>query len=125
MGDVGLYVHLPYCTSLCPYCDFNSYVDPAAPWDALTAALGREIAVRAPVFAAPWRSVYFGGGTPSLAPADTLRSLLEAARRAAPLHPEVEITLEVNPGTVTPASLASFRAAGVNRISLGWQSTHD
>jgi oxygen-independent coproporphyrinogen-3 oxidase len=125
MPDVGLYLHLPYCTSLCPYCDFNSYVDPKAPWEALTSALEREIATRAPVFATPWRSVYFGGGTPSLAPPDTVRRLIEAARQAAGLAADAELTLEVNPGTVTEASLAAFREVGINRVSLGWQSTHD
>ena len=126
MQDTGVYIHIPYCKSVCPYCDFNSYVQPEPPWEALQAALLAELQARLPALVhGPVASVYFGGGTPSLAPASLIHSLLQAVQTQVGLQPHAEITLEANPGTVTQAQFAGFRAAGVNRISLGWQSTHD
>lgn len=125
MQDTGVYIHLPYCKSICPYCDFNSYVQAEPPWAALEAALRAELRARLPLAAGPVASVYLGGGTPSLAPAGLVEALLGQVRDTVGLQANPEITLEANPGTVTEASFVAFRAAGVNRISLGWQSTHD
>ena len=124
---LGVYVHLPYCTSLCPYCDFNSYVQPAPPWPDMQRALLHELATRAPLFAphGPAQTLYFGGGTPSLAPPAVIDQVIAAGRAQLALQANAEITLEANPGSVDVEKLSAYRAAGVNRISLGWQSTHD
>ncbi len=120
---LALYVHWPFCVSKCPYCDFNSHVrdqvDQAAWRDALLADLAHEAA------ALPGRtvsSVFFGGGTPSLMPPETVAAVLDAAERAWGFAPEVEITLEANPSSVEAARFADLAAAGVNRVSLGLQA---
>jgi putative oxygen-independent coproporphyrinogen III oxidase len=120
---LALYVHWPFCVSKCPYCDFNSHVrdqvDQAAWRDALLADLAHEAA------ALPGRtvsSVFFGGGTPSLMPPETVAAVLEAAEHAWGFTPEVEITLEANPSSVEAARFADLAAAGVNRVSLGLQA---
>ncbi len=120
--SLGIYLHFPYCHQKCNYCDFYSlgHADsvPQAYVDALLARIAAAQA--APGWCRP-ETVYFGGGTPSLlAPAQALQ-LLTALD---PL-PGAEITLEANPGTVTRQSLAAFRAAGVNRLSLGVQTAYD
>ncbi len=120
---LALYVHWPFCVSKCPYCDFNSHVrdqvDQATWRDALLADLAHEAA------ALPGRtvsSVFFGGGTPSLMPPETVAAVLDAAARAWGFAPEVEITLEANPSSVEAARFADLAAAGVNRVSLGLQA---
>lgn len=121
----GLYVHVPYCRHRCPYCDFNVWVDRSAPWTGLTAAMVRDIEARAPELATPFRSVYFGGGTPSLAPASLFSACLDAARGQAGLLDSAEITMEIEPDTIDRTRLRELVALGINRASLGWQSTHD
>ena len=123
---LALYVHWPFCVSKCPYCDFNSHVresiDQAAWRDALLADLAHEAA------AAPGRrlgSIFFGGGTPSLMPPETVAALIEAAENHWGFAPGVEITLEANPSSVEAARFADLAAAGVNRVSLGLQSLDD
>lgn len=124
---LGLYVHLPWCARKCPYCDFNSHVHAGALperryLDALLADLERQAAR---VAGRRLVSVFIGGGTPSLFSAEAVARLLEAARAALPCAPELEITLEANPGSAEAARFADYRAAGVNRLSLGVQSFHD
>ena len=120
---LALYIHWPFCLAKCPYCDFNSHVRDAIPQarfrDALRAELAWEAARLGP---RPLGSIFFGGGTPSLMAADTVALLIEDARRLFAPLPDLEITLEANPTSVEAARLAAFRAAGVNRISLGVQS---
>jgi oxygen-independent coproporphyrinogen-3 oxidase len=121
---LGLYVHLPWCVSKCPYCDFNSHalrgrLPESAYRDALLADLDEELA------AVPERtisSIFFGGGTPSLFSPSTIGRLIESVESAGRLAESAEITLEANPGTVEHASFADLRAAGINRVSLGVQS---
>ena len=126
MNDVfGLYVHVPWCRHVCPYCDFNVYVSSAMPERAYVDALVVELGTyaRDPTWAGhPLRSVYLGGGTPSLFAPTTIAELLAAVGRAFALAADAEVTLEANPGTVSTESLAAYRAAGVNRLSLGAQS---
>ena len=124
---VGLYVHFPYCARRCSYCDFNTYVVESIPAARYTGAILAQGAARAPAFQ-PWRlrTVYFGGGTPSLWGPDGIRQVVEAlphwfAKRA----PELEITLECNPAEATAERLEGYRAVGVNRLSLGVQSLDD
>lgn len=128
MASFGLYVHIPYCDSKCPYCDFNSYAVPRWPEAEYTAALCRELRSRSaePVWAGRTvASVFFGGGTPSLFAPDSIGAILDCARALWPLAPDVEVTLEANPGTVDEISLAGFRATGINRLSFGVQSFHE
>ncbi len=124
--DFGIYVHLPYCRHVCPYCDFNVYVNKRARYDELAVALERELELRAELFAGrEVRSIYFGGGTPSLAPAALLERVLAAIRRRFVVDAGAELTLEMDPGTLDAAGLRERRRLGINRLSLGWQSSHD
>ena len=122
----ALYVHWPFCVSKCPYCDFNSHVraavDQAAWRDALLADLRHEATML------PGRtlgSIFFGGGTPSLMPPDTVAAVIDAAAAHWRVADDVEITLEANPSSVEAARFADLAAAGVNRVSLGLQSLDD
>jgi len=122
----GLYVHIPFCRTLCPYCDFYSVAKKRPAWTALTRALCAELHGRRVAFGERRvESVYFGGGTPSLAPPHLFATLLAAAAKDFGLDSAAEITVEANPGSVTRGWLDRLREIGVNRISLGWQSTHD
>ncbi len=122
----GVYVHWPFCQSKCPYCDFNSHVREAIDEARWRRALVAEIGHMAQV--APGRrvaSVFFGGGTPSLMDPATVGAALEAIADHWPLADDAEITLEANPGSVEAGRFAGYRAAGVNRVSLGVQALDD
>ena len=121
----SLYVHIPYCQAKCPYCDFNSYAAARWPEERYARALADEL--RGYVALPPWQgatvaTIYFGGGTPSLFRPATIGWLLDSIAACLRVAPDVEVTLEANPGTVARARLADFRSAGVNRLSLGVQS---
>lgn len=120
---LGLYLHIPFCRAICPYCNFNRGVLDEALKARYVDALVREIARTGRRQTAD--TIYFGGGTPSLLEPDEVGRIIAACRDAFTLTPEPEITLEANPEAVTPASLRSFRAAGVNRLSFGVQSFLD
>jgi oxygen-independent coproporphyrinogen-3 oxidase len=122
----ALYIHFPFCVSVCPYCDFVVYAGkdtrgPANRIDALVDAQEIEIGLRT-VPGSNLGSVYFGGGTPSLMTPAQIERLLAAAERAFTLLPDAEITIEANPGGGERGDLTGFRAAGGNRISIGAQS---
>jgi oxygen-independent coproporphyrinogen-3 oxidase len=127
----GVYVHWPFCLSKCPYCDFNSHVRPpgadeVADEGRFLAALTRDLAHRAALTRGRTvASVFFGGGTPSLMRASTVGAILEAIAGHWPIAPEAEITLEANPTSVEAERFRGFRAAGVNRVSLGVQALND
>ncbi len=121
---LSLYIHLPWCIRKCPYCDFNSHALrgelPAADYvDALLADAEQEAkrAGRRSV-----SSIFLGGGTPSLFPPAQIERLLKGLRQRLAIDADAEITLEANPGTVDQSLFAGFRAAGVNRLSIGIQS---
>ncbi|HEY6366168.1 MAG TPA: coproporphyrinogen-III oxidase family protein, partial [Candidatus Binatia bacterium] len=121
----SLYIHIPYCVSKCPYCDFNSHVVPDIPEASYTEALIGELNHYAPMD--QWRArtvqtIFFGGGTPSTFHPSSIGLLLERAAALFDVDPRCEITLEANPGTVDRKNFAGYRAAGVNRISIGVQS---
>jgi oxygen-independent coproporphyrinogen-3 oxidase len=122
--SLGLYVHLPWCLRKCPYCDFNSHEARAAvPEDAYVDALVADLESALPsIWGRRAGSVFLGGGTPSLFSPEAIDRLLAAIRARLPLAPDAEVTLEANPGTFERAKFAGFRAAGVNRLSLGVQS---
>jgi oxygen-independent coproporphyrinogen-3 oxidase len=123
----GVYVHWPFCASKCPYCDFNSHVRAGGVDEArFLAAYLRELEHWAGL--APGRtvaSVFFGGGTPSLMGAATVGAVLDAIGRRWRVDDRAEVTLEANPSSVEAARLRGYRAAGVNRVSLGVQSLND
>ncbi len=123
MEPLALYIHWPFCLAKCPYCDFNSHVRERIPQDRFRAALRAELAWEAARLG-PRRltSVFFGGGTPSLMEPETVAALLEDAHRLFTPAGDIEITLEANPTSVELKKLAGFRAAGINRVSLGVQS---
>ena len=120
----GIYLHIPFCVKKCRYCDFVSFPDDgrmASYVDALIA----EIRLRADKLPVPpsIESVFFGGGTPSLLSGEQLAAILRALRECYPVSPGAECSVECNPGTVTPDKLEAYRRAGVNRLSIGAQST--
>jgi oxygen-independent coproporphyrinogen-3 oxidase len=120
----GLYLHIPYCRSKCPYCDFFSLAAAPLPIADYAGLLVRhlDLAARRGDWPEPFEAVFFGGGTPSLlAPAAVARLLADIRVRFG-LAAGAEISLEANPGTVTPETLAGYRAAGINRLSFGVQS---
>lgn len=119
---IAVYLHIPYCRTICPYCDFVKERAPGTVPRPFIDALLREIAAHPGPRAA--RSVFFGGGTPSLLDPRDLEAVLGALHAAFELD-GAEITLEANPDDVTPALMASWRALGVNRVSLGVQSFDD
>ena len=113
-GEFGVYVHVPFCARRCDYCAFATWTDRSHLMaDYVSACVGELASVERPA-----TSVFFGGGTPSLLPASLLVRVLDAVVRAA----GAEVTVECNPETVTPALLAAYREAGVNRLSFGVQS---
>ena len=126
-GLFGIYVHWPFCAAKCPYCDFNSHVHRGAFDEAdFVAAYDRELAYFARL--TPGRtvqSVFFGGGTPSLMAPRSVETILNAIARHWTLDPKAEITLEANPTSVEAERFRGYRAAGVNRVSLGVQSLRD
>ncbi|MFC0150560.1 radical SAM family heme chaperone HemW [Sphingobium scionense] len=120
---LGLYVHWPFCVSKCPYCDFNSHVRDRIDADAWQAALLADLAHEAEKTGRrPLRSIFFGGGTPSLMPPHIAASLIEAAERHWGFSNDIEITLEANPNSVEAARFGDLAAAGINRVSLGLQA---
>ena len=120
---LGLYIHIPFCSSICNYCNFNRGLFDPAVKDRYVRALTAEIVRTGAGEDAD--TVFFGGGTPSLLEPDEIGGLIASCRGAFNLAPDAEITLETNPETVTRERLERFRAAGVNRISFGVQSFRD
>lgn len=124
---LSLYVHVPWCVRKCPYCDFNSHVAPESlPEAAFVDALLEDLTLALPsIWGRRIETVFFGGGTPSLLSPEAVDRLLTGFRTLLPLSPGAEITLEANPGTVDADRFSGFRAAGINRLSLGIQSFDD
>ena len=124
---LALYVHIPWCARKCPYCDFNSHearepLPERAYVDALLADLEQDLPR---VWGRRIDSLFIGGGTPSLFSAEALDRLLSGLRARLPLRPDLEITLEANPGTVERSKFAEFHEVGINRLSIGVQSFDD
>jgi oxygen-independent coproporphyrinogen III oxidase len=121
----GIYVHVPFCLSRCTYCDFNTYTGLLSLEDDYVAALVEEVRLRAErAVGLEAKTLYFGGGTPSLLPAEAIAEVIRAVRQTMALPWGAEITLEANPGTLRASYLAELREAGVTRLSLGVQSSH-
>ena len=120
---IGLYLHIPFCQTKCPYCDFNTYQGIEEQMDGFMAALAGELELwGAALGHPPAATLFFGGGTPSYLPDGAIGRLLDSARRAFAVSDEAEITVEANPGDLTAARCESLLRQGVNRLSIGVQS---
>ncbi|MGF1502998.1 MAG: radical SAM family heme chaperone HemW [Paracoccaceae bacterium] len=125
-GGFGVYIHWPFCQHKCPYCDFNSHVVRGVDQEAWAAALAAELGhLRGMTGPRAVGTVFFGGGTPSLMRAETVARLLETVDLLWGLARGAEITLEANPTSAEAAAFRGYRAAGVNRLSLGVQALDD
>ena len=121
----GLYLHIPYCKSKCRYCDFVSFADCESMGE-YCAALLKEMRLDAAALPKQaYDTVFFGGGTPSILPVGAVAMLMDALRASFEIMPDAEITIEANPGTLNGTKLREYRAAGINRLSMGLQSTND
>lgn len=119
----ALYIHIPFCTNKCHYCDFTSYVLKGQPVDAYLDALEREMVLTAEALPPEEiRTVFVGGGTPTVLTPPQMERFLSSVKRHFPIHPDAEFTMEANPGTTDLEKLQAMRAGGVNRISFGVQS---
>ncbi|MCW8858338.1 MAG: radical SAM family heme chaperone HemW [Deltaproteobacteria bacterium] len=123
----SLYLHIPFCSKKCPYCDFFSQVGQQQQLDEYVELLRRDILIvkKGHPQNPPFATIYFGGGTPSLLSAKQINLLLTDINGTFGIEPEAEITLEANPGTLQLEQLIAYRQAGVNRLSLGIQSLND
>lgn len=127
LPPLSLYIHIPWCIKKCPYCDFNSHTyDTQLPEqeyvEALIKDLDRDLVH---VQGRALQSIFFGGGTPSLFSAHAIDQILSAVAQRIAFSPDIEITLEANPGTAEASKFAGFKSAGINRLSIGVQSFDD
>src|SRR5689334_10902462 len=120
MKPSHLYVHVPFCARRCVYCDFAIAVRRAVPVDEFLRGVEQELALRF-TDGGDWElgTLYFGGGTPSRIGADGMRRLIDLVRRRATIRPGAEVTIEANPDDVDRETSRAWRAAGINRVSLG------
>ena len=126
MKPLALYLHLPFCAAKCRYCDFASYPGREDAWSAYLSALAEEWRQWLPELeSTEIATIFFGGGTPSLLPTEAMERLLKELLDSGRVRADAEITMEANPGTVSPDKLRRLRRAGVNRLSLGAQSFSD
>ena len=126
MEAISIYIHIPMCVKKCAYCDFTSFSGRLNQRDAYTDAVCREMRAQAAFFGTrKVNTVFFGGGTPTLMTGGQIRQMMDTLRACFDLAPDAEITMEGNPGTLSAENLEAYRAAGVNRLSLGVQSMDD
>ncbi len=127
LPELGLYIHIPWCVRKCPYCDFNSHaVHDELPETEYIKALIADLEQDLPrIWGRVVKTIYIGGGTPSLFSPQSIETLLSDLRARLSIDPDAEITLEANPGTVEYQKFAEFKAAGINRLSIGIQSFND
>lgn len=124
--EIGIYLHIPFCVRKCLYCDFLSAPASTQKMEAYVEALTEEIREESSLYTDySVKSVFFGGGTPSLLPGDSVKKILQTVRRCYSVQEDCEISIELNPGTVFSQKLRSWREAGVNRLSIGLQSASD
>ena len=126
MLPISIYIHWPYCIKKCPYCDFNSFVTDKIDHNKWTDAYLKAINYYAALLRDKQiKSIFFGGGTPSLATPDMIKSIINELRGLSIFASDIEITLEANPTSVEAKKFAAFKDAGINRVSLGIQSLRD
>lgn len=124
MREIGIYLHIPFCKKKCDYCDFVSFSGKETKMEEYVEALKKEIrSQKREVIQI--KTIYFGGGTPSILPVGKIKELLEEVRNIGQVEENAEITIEVNPGMVTKEKLREYLACGINRISIGLQTTND
>lgn len=116
----GIYIHIPFCKSKCPYCDFYSITDTSLKQRFISAVISEMNMTSNLPF--KFDTLYIGGGTPSVLETESVRQIIDTASGLYKLSPDSEVTLEINPGTVNPEKLCGYKDAGVNRISIGVQS---
>ena len=121
----GIYLHIPFCARKCDYCDFASFPCNGVPEEYIDALLREIDIVSRGEYPARFDTVFFGGGTPSLLTGEQMECILGAVHTHFPVLEGAEQSMECNPGTATREKLAAYRKAGINRLSIGLQSTHD
>ncbi len=126
METISLYIHIPLCVKKCAYCDFASFAGRMAQREAVVQAVCCELRTQAAFFGRRRvRTIFFGGGTPTLLTGDQIHAIMDTVRACFDVESDAEISMEGNPGTLTMENLRAYRAAGVNRLSLGVQSMDD
>ncbi len=126
MKSLSLYLHIPFCVKKCAYCDFPSHAGRGKDIPAYIEALKDEITESGRNYAdRRVETIFFGGGTPSILTGDQMKTLTDALFSAFSVPPDAEISMEANPGTLTPEKLLSYRQAGINRLSIGVQAMND
>lgn len=127
LPPLSLYIHIPWCVQKCPYCDFNSHaLKGEVPHDDYVAHLLADLDADLPLIAGrEIRTVFIGGGTPSLLSAEAMQTLMDGVRARIPVAADAEVTMEANPGTVEADRFSGYQKAGINRISIGVQSFGD
>ena len=126
MQPFSLYIHIPFCARKCAYCDFASYPGQEGRWEEYLAALNAELQKWAErLHGREIATIFIGGGTPSLLPAEAIETLMNDVRRLFAVAADAEISMEANPGTLTAEKLAVYKKTGINRLSLGVQSFDD
>ena len=126
METISIYIHIPLCVKKCAYCDFASFAGRMAQRESYVRAVCCELRTQAAFFGRRWvKTVFFGGGTPTLLTGAQVQEIMDTLREGFELLPDAEITMEGNPGTLTKENLSAYRQAGVNRLSLGVQSMDD
>jgi oxygen-independent coproporphyrinogen-3 oxidase len=123
MKQTGIYAHIPFCIKKCPYCDFYSITDQSLKQPFVEALIREMQMVSSPSLVCD--TLYFGGGTPSVLKAKNIERIIENAYRLFNFLHDTEITIEVNPGTVTTEKLKGYQSVGINRINIGVQSFND
>lgn len=125
MNRFGIYVHIPFCKKKCKYCDFISFVSYEEKYKEYVEALINEIKNKKIENPKTINTIYIGGGTPSILDSKEIRRILDSIKERFIISEDVEITLEVNPGTITKQKLEDYKESGINRLSIGLQSTSD
>lgn len=127
LPPLSLYIHIPWCVQKCPYCDFNSHaLKGEVPHDDYVAHLLADLDADLPLVAGrEIRTIFIGGGTPSLLSAEAMQTLMDGVRACIPVAADAEVTMEANPGTVEADRFSGYQKAGINRISIGVQSFGD
>lgn len=125
MKELGMYIHIPFCKKKCLYCDFISFTNKEDNYHSYVQAVIEEIKKRTSKIQQEITTIYMGGGTPSLIDAKDMVEIVETIKATGKVSKEAEITIEVNPGTVTKDKLEQYVACGINRISIGLQATQD
>ena len=124
--ELGLYIHIPFCRQKCHYCDFPSYSGMEEHWEAYTNAVVHELIMKAQAFQQlKIKTIFIGGGTPSLIPHNHIERILDTVHSHYHVIKDCESTLESNPGTLTGEKLTAYRAAGINRLSMGLQACQE